>query len=1438
MAKQVFIAPQRKPGAPIPPKSETIPEPIPHPTKKKTSIMAVLLPVLMMVGMIGMVSLMAIQMKQTTGQINPMMLMMPLFLIPAMLPMLMNQASGVDMGELHESRVNFVLAEREVRETIHDQGELVHDQQARQFPAPDALINYVGSRNADHPIMWQVNANERGGLHVPDALMGDDEDRKHITYEAYLAPRIGVGTVRRMPPLDLGNNQQVSELLEATTQVMWRRFVMIQSFMPAMPVALNLGSAPFYSFEGDGEAIVSAARAMICSLAFNHSPADLKIGIISPDIGEDSEWSWLKWLPHLEDPSRRDRHGIARHAYRSLDEFAQAHHSDLASRKKFLAETEITTNRWIIFIDAPGRELTAPAVIGDGVDGVSFVVLRGHSSQLVTDPRNMFRITADRDLVSATGATQAKVDQVSVLDALLLAKKLSQYTATALASYELVDDTEEEEIPGFLELMGIDNISQWDPRERWNSIRHDSHLKFPIGNVRDAAHPKEAIRTPKLAYLDLIEMAQGGFPHGAGQGQTGAGKSFLLNAWILTLMTLFGPDRLNLILADFKGGSAFSPFRGLPHVTQVVTNLDDDMELVHRLGLVLEGEVQRRLQYLEKHGNAKDIYAYRQLMKENPQEHPPLPDLLVIIDEYAKFSQMMKDMPANARQALLDIGQQGRSLGIHLMPFSQALDAAQMGEDLWKHMQFFVTLATADERASLGMVKSPQGHYLKAGAAIIRYGSSDLVPFMAFNIEAEYTPQDRPVIIEEDAEPAPEPLDTDLVPFTLENLELESDQDQAPLSQLDSLLAADVTEDDQNSSRPRVPIQDQVITHMIARLRELDQIETARQMWQPTLREPVTLHPDTLIVSPITDIADPTITLGLIDDAYGHARPPLSLRLDGAMSNVCISGQGRSGRTQTLAALIGSASISHDPALMSFYIVDPTGAGLSYMSEFINVGGYASQSDTDLTDRLLGEATRLIDHREASMSTSLATSFAEYFTRKQSVPDREDPYGHYVLVIDRLDTLLDRNPTLQAQIERILNSGSAVGVHLVATAQDLGYRIKTSFGYIHLAGGDSDATTNRLHKLAVTEIDPDYPGRTTSYYKKRDSFLDARILIPTTELIEPTGYEPGSDDTRPIWPTDFTSQIREFGQRIRAYKEGRGTMAAPRVAVVADVVDFADFWREFSTTPVHQSEKALALGVNRRDLRPVLAPSSHLLVAGTNRSGRTNALRVYINSIVSTYSPAEAQIFIADPRFQLRAEYDVLRANGYSMEDRGYAYDETSANAMGEALNTYIANRTPDLDTLTAEQLASGKFYEGPHIFVLIDNLAQFNLSGSQHVISTVFDVVTDAMRGFDIGVSFIVTLSEIDLEAFRNSAGLNKVFQSSMTPLLGLSGSSQTILRPRMGDHVEAIKFSIRRPGEAILYRPDNPVDVEIVQMPQVLPWGQAPKPADDSPEGGRHRG
>ncbi|ALJ21155.1 FtsK/SpoIIIE domain-containing protein [Microbacterium sp. No. 7] len=164
-------------------------------------------------------------------------------------------------------------------------------------------------------------------------------------------------------------------------------------------------------------------------------------------------------------------------------------------------------------------------------------------------------------------------------------------------------------------------------------------LRAPLGVSGEAAFE-----------IDLV----GDGPHAVVVGVTGSGKSELLTTWIVGLCHRYGPERVAFLLVDFKGGRTFDRLERLPHVTGVLTDLDEAEAL--RAVESLRSEVRRRERVLADVG-ARDV----------DEAGDALPRLVVVVDEYAALTSAHPRL----HELFGDIAARGRALGMHLVLASQ-----------------------------------------------------------------------------------------------------------------------------------------------------------------------------------------------------------------------------------------------------------------------------------------------------------------------------------------------------------------------------------------------------------------------------------------------------------------------------------------------------------------------------------------------------------------------------------------------------------------------------------------------------------------------------------------------------------------------------------------------------------------------------------------------
>lgn len=245
-------------------------------------------------------------------------------------------------------------------------------------------------------------------------------------------------------------------------------------------------------------------------------------------------------------------------------------------------------------------------------------------------------------------------------------------------------------VPSVVPLDGAADLSAASVRRAW--ARDHPTLEVPLGRDADG-----------IVTLDLA--ADG--PHLMVAGTTGAGKSELLTSLVLSLAASNSPERLHLILVDFKGGAAFGPLTALPHCVGLLTDLDR-AGAERALGS-LRAQLTRREEVLAAAG-CRDIGS---LDAADPGR---LPRLLVVVDEFRAFADDHPDLLENFQR----LAAQGRSLGVHLVVATQR-PAGAVPSDLRANLSARLCLRVAEAADSSEVIGDPAAARLPSipGRAIL-----------------------------------------------------------------------------------------------------------------------------------------------------------------------------------------------------------------------------------------------------------------------------------------------------------------------------------------------------------------------------------------------------------------------------------------------------------------------------------------------------------------------------------------------------------------------------------------------------------------------------------------------------------------------------------------------------------------------------------------------
>lgn len=268
--------------------------------------------------------------------------------------------------------------------------------------------------------------------------------------------------------------------------------------------------------------------------------------------------------------------------------------------------------------------------------------------------------------------------------------------------------------------MAVESVLQ-----RWSAQRYASDIRCYLG-----------VSSGGSLNIGLSEHG----PHWLLGGTTGAGKSQLLRSLVLSAALRYPPERLGLILVDFKGSAGLGPLAQLPHALSVLSNFD--VSAVERALEFLRADIHRREVDLQALG----VNSYRDYLAscQAAGTTPRYPELLIVVDEF----RMLIDSMPDAMAELMRIATIGRSLGLHLVLATQRPQGA-ISQDIRANIATSICLRVASAQDSYNLLEHESAAYISAahpGAGYVRLPDGHSLPFRAPLVDAVPSTSDaRPV---------------------------------------------------------------------------------------------------------------------------------------------------------------------------------------------------------------------------------------------------------------------------------------------------------------------------------------------------------------------------------------------------------------------------------------------------------------------------------------------------------------------------------------------------------------------------------------------------------------------------------------------------------------------------------------------------------------------
>ncbi|MGW3540975.1 type VII secretion protein EccCa [Nocardia niigatensis] len=1224
----------RSPGGEV-----TLQPPPEIPRSVPANLFTRLMPVVMGVGMLGMVALMI-----TSGNgpaSNPMSLMFPMMMVFSMVGMYAGQGGkGQQAAEANEDRKDYLRyldqVRRDVEETAGQQRAAVE----WSHPEPGLIWMLAGTTR-----MWERRPGDKDFCHA----------------------RIGVGSQRLATRLVAPETGPVEDL-EPIAAVSLRRFVRTHSTVPDLPTALAVKGFAAVQLTGDRIQARDMARAMLLQLAMFQAPDQVLIAVVcGPDTAR--EWEWTKWLPHTQHPESRDGVGSGRMVYGSIREAHAGLNPLLHNRTRYSRNQPPNPGltQIVLVVDGGLLETGEDPLREHGFEGVTVIDLCGYAPRPAAS-RGIQLVVENGECAGrgASGGLErfAVIDRVTAREAEQAARRLAPFRAAGSRTAEATGE-DGEVISSWAQLLGLGDIGVFTPETAWKPRYGRERLRVPFGIGADGLP----------VVLDIKEAAEGGMgPHGLCIGATGSGKSEFLRTLVLSLIATHSPEQLNFVLVDFKGGATFLGLEGVAHVAAIITNLEQEADLVDRMRDALAGEMNRRQELLRAAGNFANVSEYEKARAAGA-DLDPMPALFVVLDE---FTELLSQHPDFAELFTM-IGRLGRSLHVHLLLASQRLEEGRL-KGLESHLSYRIGLKTFSANESRQVLGVPDAYNLpnNPGGGYLKSDSGEIQRFQSAYVSGPYVggrSQSDAAVFTRSGE-----SDVTVRPFTAGYVDFRP-ADRIPLPE------------------PVEPVMTPADAEQISHLqtlvsRVLGYGRPAHEIWLPPLGAAPTLDellPRSILTGDWTPVAALRAPVGIVDRPYDQRRDPMVVDLSGSRGNAAVVGGPQSGKSTALRALVMAMSLTHTAEQAQFYLLDFGGGTLVGLEGLPHVGVVASRMEEDKVRRTVAEMVGIVRRREATFRRLGVESMAEFRRIRATDPGsgptaagvHEDPFGDVFLVIDGYGAFRQEFELLDQTVMNLAVQGLSYGVHVVlslnrwaearpALKDQIGTRVELRLG---------DPMDSDLGRKFAALVPMGRPGRGMT--------ADGLHMLAALPRVD------GESD-----PATLGIGVAQAVSVIAQFTPGR---PAPAVRMLparlprAELLRLAGDW----PTEVDRTRACLRfpLGINESGLGPVyldLAASQHFVVIGDSECGKTTLLRSLVQSICASNTPDQARVIMGDYRRTMLGTVPQGYLAGY-----GTTAPQFTQNMAD--LAAYVTQRMPGPD-VTPQQLKDRSWWQGPELYVVVDD--------------------------------------------------------------------------------------------------------------------------------------
>ncbi len=801
----------------------------------------------------------------------------------------------------------------------------------------------------------------------------DDED--------FLEVRLGLGKLESNRLIDYKKQERLE--IEDDLQMYPQRLKEEYKYLINAPVVCGFKDANAVGITGSESSRYSILKNILLDICARHYHSDIKMFFVGNEKHKNMLHG-LRMLPQVYNDSLGIYNIV--HDSSSRTVIFEYLYKELTARK----QNKNTKPHILVFLydDCEFKTHPVSKFVDDAKEtGVTFIFFgqtKADIGQGCSYLINMFSDTSGVLIDTSDGKKNYEFTYKTISDNLL--NSMIQLLAPVYTEEISLEGSLTKNISLF-QLLNILVVDDIDLKMRWEKSRVFQSMSAPIGVSKEG-----------IVYLDLHDKAHG--PHGLVAGTTGAGKSELLQTYIMSMATLYHPYEVGFVIIDFKGGGMANQFAGLPHLIGTITNIDG--KEIDRSLRSIKAELQKR-QRLFKEVSVNHIDKYIIKFK-NGEARTPLPHLILIVDE---FAELKADQPEFMKE-LISAARIGRSLGVHLILATQK-PSGQVDEQIWSNSRFKLCLKVQSQQDSNEVIKSPLAAEIKEpGRAYMQVGNNEI--FELFQSAFSGAPENSD--------------DMNLKEFVI--YEISESGKRIPVyakkknkdgvkhvTQLDALVSY---------------IQKFCIENAIAKLPDI---------CLPALEKIIKFPEDEKLQKTGESII---AEVGIYDDPDNQLQEVYSVDLSN--QNMMIIGSAQTGKTNLLQTIIRSITTKYSPKEVNIYIIDFASMVLKNFENLNHVGGVVTASEDEKLKNLFKLLRTEVAIRKEKLLSVGVSSYSAY---KEA---GETDIPQIILMIDNVTALKELYFQDDDELLELCREGLSVGISVViANTQTagIGYRYLSNF---------------------------------------------------------------------------------------------------------------------------------------------------------------------------------------------------------------------------------------------------------------------------------------------------------------------------------------------------------------------------------------------------------